>query len=225
MISTEEFYDKISSKYTESIKKCVPRYGEMLSCLFRYLPEFKPNIRILELGCGTGNLTELIIGQYPGAEITAVDISSEIIEVCRERLSGKKINFHKNDFAKLSYPQGSFDLVMSSIAIHHLKDPEKKNLFSNIFRWLSSGGVFSFSDQFRGKTNELYQKHIEVWKEFAFQSGTSEQEWGTWLEHQRLHDYHAPLEDQMQWLQECGFPIVDCTWRYSLWATLYACKS
>jgi tRNA (cmo5U34)-methyltransferase len=225
MISTEEFYDKISSKYTEAIKKCVPRYEEMLLSLFRYVPEFRSNIRILELGCGTGNLTELIVSHYPDAEITVVDISSEIIELCKERLSGKKIQFQKDDFAKLSYAQGSFDLVMSSIAIHHLKDAEKKRLFANIFQWLVFGGVFSWSDQFRGKTSELYQKHIEVWKKHAFQSGTSEQEWETWLEHQRLHDYHAPLQEQMQWLQECRFSIVDCTWRYSLWATIYACKA
>jgi tRNA (cmo5U34)-methyltransferase len=82
------FYDQLSSEYTELIAKCVPRYDEMLYNLFCYLPaDFKPQ-RILDLGCGTGNLTALILAKFPDAEIYALDISPEILKKCQERFKG-----------------------------------------------------------------------------------------------------------------------------------------
>ena len=59
----DTFYNSISKKYTESIKRCVPQYTEMLHSLFAYLkPDFNPK-EILELGCGTGKLRTLMLLQ------------------------------------------------------------------------------------------------------------------------------------------------------------------
>ena len=55
--------------------------------MLEYIPENINARRILELGCGTGNLTELIIQNYPHAQVVAVDFSGEIIKECRRRLT------------------------------------------------------------------------------------------------------------------------------------------
>jgi len=60
MENAREFYDELSPQYTEAIRRCVPRYEEMLGMLFRYLPAVFAPRRVLELGCGTGNLTAMI---------------------------------------------------------------------------------------------------------------------------------------------------------------------
>jgi trans-aconitate methyltransferase len=68
----------VSKDYNKFIHRAVPRYPEMLWAIFQYIPkDLKPK-RILELGCGTGNLSELIVKTYPNAEKVLVDISEKV---------------------------------------------------------------------------------------------------------------------------------------------------
>jgi len=219
--TTESFYNNFSDKYTDAIIKCVPRYFEMIEMLF-LSSDFRP-VNILELGCGTGNLTKYIVKNFPSAIVTAVDISEDLLKICKKRVGGKNVCFVKSDFAKLKLNGNSFDLVISSIAIHHLENKEKIKLFENIFAWLKPKGIFTFADQFKGVSEEIYEKHIKLWRENAKNSNVSDEEWALWMEHQNLHDFHETIENQLLWLKDVGFTETDILWKYALW-TVVSCK-
>lgn len=222
--STEHFYDSVSNDYTEFVVKCIPRYEEMLLTLFKYIPpSFSPRT-ILDLGCGTGNLTRLVKDYYPESELIAVDISQECIDICKQRTNQLNIQYLKQDFRELNFRVGSIDLVISSIAIHHLEDEEKARFFKKIFKWQSDNGILSICDQFKGETSFIYEKHIALWKSYAYSQGATDKEWALWMDHQTRHDYHASLFSYMKWLKSVGYYNVDCTWRNLLWGNLYAQK-
>lgn len=224
MNTIEEFYDEISKEYTDSVERCVPMYREMLSMLFAFLPEGYAPKTILELGCGAGNLTTLIGKRFPQAKIHAVDISEECIKECRQRLPEADIEYIKADFSNLDFPENTFDLIISSISIHHLNDSEKEIFFKRLFLWQTTNGILSFCDQFRGESERLYALHMEMWKTFAREQGASAKEWDLWMEHQTQHDCHAPLFRHVTWLKDAGYGMVDCVWRYLLWAVIYSRK-
>jgi tRNA (cmo5U34)-methyltransferase len=225
MESVENFYDQLSPKYSELIRKCVPRYAELLFNMFCYIPEnFRPR-RILDLGCGTGNLTEQIRFHFPDAHITALDISGEILKECANRFrTDHSISYVQADFRDLPFEPGSFDLVMSSIAIHHIEDPEKSSLYHRIYEILGQGGLFIFSDQTRGITDEIYAKHLERWKEEAFKLGSSQENWDMWMEHQEAHDYHSPVSWHLDELRLSGFSRVDIIWKNIMWLVAWSKK-
>lgn len=219
------FFDVLAAEYTETVERCFHRYREMLWALLDYLPAqqtaHRPVSHILELGCGTGNLTVLIAEKFPDAAITTVDVSSESIQACRERLDPQRsIEFLDADIRELDFESQRFDLILSSITIHHLVAAEKQAFFRRCFDWLHAGGVFAFADQFRGATDELYAKHIANWKAFSLSAGGTEQEYAMWMEHQRAHDHHDTLLDQLEWLRQSGFENLDCVWRHLLWAVV-----
>lgn len=224
--SVDQFFDALTDEYAAVIERCFPRYREMLWALIEYLPPtFSPR-RVLELGSGTGNLSALLAERFPEAEIHLVDIASESLDACRSRLGAEdRFRFHRQDFRRLDFDPGQFDLVASSIAIHHLKPAEKQTLFSDIHRWLSVEGVFAYADQHAGVTEDLYQRHIANWKAISMQAGSTEEEWAMWMRHQAEHDYHDTLPDQLKWISEAGFEIVDCPWRYLLWTVVEARKT
>ncbi|MDY6892929.1 MAG: class I SAM-dependent methyltransferase [Chloroflexota bacterium] len=223
--TTEQFYDSVSGEYTDFVERCVPRYKEMLSTLFDYLPENYSPKSILELGCGTGNLTLLIYRHFPESHIQAVDISEECLNECQQRLTEGTIKYIKADFKDIEFGENSFDLIMSSIALHHLDDREKEQFFQKLFLWQAPNGILTFCDQFRGETDRLYHQHLDTWKSFAFDQGATDEVWNTWMEHQTHHDHHASLPEHINWLKSAGYTTVDCTWRYLLWAALYAEKA
>ncbi len=222
--SVERFYNSISGDYTEFVYRCAPRYDEMLSMLFAYLPEGFAPMSVLELGCGTGNLTTLIHHHFPHSQINAVDISEECLAQCMGRIPATTIQYTHADFRHLDYPRSSIDLIMSSIAIHHLGDDEKRLLLGKTVSWLAPGGVLTFCDQFKGETDCICDRHLAAWKDFAFDQGASDDEWSMWMEHQKEHDHHASLLKHMDWLRDAGYDTVDCTWRYLLWAAIHAAK-
>ncbi len=220
--SSEPFYDEYADRYTEAIARCVPNYSEMLSALLSYLPSSLCPRRILELGCGTGNLTLRLLHRYPQAQIDAVDLSAKMLEVARSRTGDAPVTYKKEDFRTLAFSPQTFDLIISSISLHHLLDVEKAKLFGRAKSWLSEDGIFTFSDQFRGATDHLYEQHIQRWKEHAVSHDLPPEEWASWMKHQDEHDYHATVDKHFEWLKAAGFAVADCTWRKLLWATIYA---
>jgi len=224
--SVEQFYNTVSKDYNKFIHRAVPRYPEMLWAILQYIPKDLRPKRILELGCGTGNLSELIVKTYPNAEKVLVDISEKIISQCKSRLENSdRIEYCQADINELDFPADSFDLIVSSITIHHLKHHEKELLFRKALNWLTNEGVFTYSDQFAGVTKEIYDNHMNLWHQFVLNSGCNEDEWGMWMKHQDEHDYHATALAQLSWLKKAHFNSIDITWRYLLWTVITARKS
>jgi len=223
--SVEQFYNAVSKDYNKFINHAVPRYPEMLWAIFQYIPKALKPKRILELGCGTGNLSELIVKKYPESEIVLVDISEEILNRCKNRLEDNdRVEYYRADINELDFSADSFDLIVSSITIHHLKHHQKERLFNKAFSWLTNEGVFNYGDQFAGATKEIYDNHMKLWYQFAVNLGCTEDEWELWMKHQDEHDYHATAVDQILWLQKANFNPIDITWRYLLWTVITAGK-
>ena len=221
-----EFFDKLATEYDAAIKRCVPRYDEMQATMVGYLPEYNQPPRILELGAGTGALTHKVANRFPGSDICTVDLSTQSLDICARRV-GEIATTEKlvADMRSLDFADESFDIIVSSIAIHHLTSPEKQGLFSNCYKWLRPGGIISYCDQFGAPTPEVYNANLDHWHRIALSKGATEQEWLAWMEHQEQHDYHDTLSDQMDWLKQSGFSSIDCQWRNLLWTVLTARKT
>ncbi|GAB5406956.1 MAG: hypothetical protein Aurels2KO_51870 [Aureliella sp.] len=220
-----EFFDEIADCYNQTIHRCFPRYDEMLTSVLDYTPPGIQPKRILELGAGTGNLSQRILTRFPDAELHLVDLSQQSLDVCREQIgSGAgdlgNVHFHCGDMAEIAFEPGQFDLVYSSIAIHHLTSAKKRQLFSNCRRWLSLEGAMVFADQCRGATQASYDKHIELWKQLSMRAGTTDQEWDSWMVHQRDHDHHETLDALRKYSTDEGFASFDLVWRYLLWSVI-----
>ncbi|HEU0012630.1 MAG TPA: methyltransferase [Longimicrobium sp.] len=220
-----DYFGSMAESYDSLVRRAIPRYDEMITRLVEYLPSRAE--RILELGCGTGNLTLGLCRRYPGAELVFVDASPEMVAFTRRRLSGQDGGFAERAvpwvarFEELDHRAGRFDLVVSSISMHHVR--EKQGLYRAVFALLEPGGTFRWSDQLAGATDEIHQRTWEGWLAFCRQPGNcTEQEIASLLEHARAHDHYEPLEEHFRMLGAAGFAPVDCTWRNSMWAVVTA---
>ena len=86
------------------------------------LPKMK-NPRILEVGCGTGILTEFLIKKYPNASFEITDISGSMLEECKKRCDRGKIKFFEMDGENPLQNLGRYDLVVSSMTLHWFEYP------------------------------------------------------------------------------------------------------
>lgn len=97
---------------------------------------------ILELGCGTGNDAARLAGE--GYSVTAIDLSGEAIGRAQARF-GSLARFLVADMTqRLPFPDGSFDAVMSNVAMHMFPDDVTRVVFAQVGRLVRTGGLFVF---------------------------------------------------------------------------------
>src|SRR5215471_9904858 len=106
----------------------------------------------------------MIAETFPKAHLTLFDLTPEMLSVARQRLKplGRRVRFVTADFAAAA-PSKSYDAVVSALAIHHLPDTGKRHLFSDIFKYLTPGGVFINADQVAGETAAIDERSRRLW--------------------------------------------------------------
>ena len=99
--------------------------------------------RILELGIGTGETARRVVGRHPGARLTGIDSSPPMLDEARVRLPAADLRVAQLEDP---LPEGPFDLVVSTLAVHHLDSAGKADLFRRIAAVLRPGGRFVLAD-------------------------------------------------------------------------------
>ena len=204
--------------YDSLVRRAIPVYQELIDRLTLYLPERAT--RILELGCGTGNLSIALARRYPQAEITIVDGSEEMLEASSLRL-GSPANLRTMNaaFEELALQPGRFDLVTSCLSLHHVVDLGA--LFEQIHGALEPGGAFVFGDQMRGCTDRSHainwNRMVEFWREPGHLSPA---EIASLDEHAVCHDHYVPIARQLELMSRAGFEELDVVWRSWMWGVV-----
>ena len=101
----------------------------------------KPGMTVLELGCGTGSFTRELARS--GADVVAIDVSPELLEMARANSSAPNVQYQIQNAYALSYSEGGFDSVVGSSVLHHL---EVEKALRNVYRVLKPGGTIYFTE-------------------------------------------------------------------------------
>jgi putative AdoMet-dependent methyltransferase len=119
--------------------------------------QITPTSRVLELGSGTGNLSELIASC---GELVSVDVSENMEAIAKRRMRHlANRRFIKADILEgFTQELGKFDAVISTYAVHHLTDQEKPRLFALIFDHLLPSGAAVFGDLMVQNDSEKEEK-------------------------------------------------------------------
>jgi ubiquinone/menaquinone biosynthesis C-methylase UbiE len=103
--------------------------------------------RVLEIGCGTGNLAVRAKRAHPGVEYVGSDPDPKALARAQRKTRGMAgIRFERGYAQQLPYPEGSFDRVLSALMLHHLDDDAKVAAAAEVRRVLRPGGSLHVAD-------------------------------------------------------------------------------
>lgn len=136
---TREYFDSQAEFYNNS------HDGKFVKCMYQEIVKrvmWLPGEKILDLGCGNGNIISLLKekrkGNYYGA-----DISPKMIQEGKKRL-GPDVELKVADAVKLPYGEEMFDIIICNASFHHYTEPDKA--IEEIKRILKRGGVLILGD-------------------------------------------------------------------------------
>ncbi|MEV4121655.1 class I SAM-dependent methyltransferase [Micromonospora sp. NPDC049645] len=202
----------------------VPRRAEQFATICALLDPL-PYPRVLELGCGAGLLTAVLLNRMPTVTVTAVDASAEMVALARARLGtfGDRVTVDVADLTDQDWRSGTWGAVVTSLAVHHLDDAKKQDLFRAVYDLLVPGGLFVQADMFLPATAATVAVAAGQWD--ALVEAQSQAEYGDARAYDAFHsarwntfhhpdpvDQIVPLADQLRWLTEAGFAGVDVAW-------------
>ncbi len=177
-----------------------------------------PIERVLDLGAGTGLMSEAVLARYPDAELVLLDGAAEMLEQARERLAGPNASFVVADLRD-ELPAGPFDAVVSALAIHHLKHAENRRLLGRVLASLRPGGVYVNAEHVAGPTVRLELTYRRLWSEACTAAGASEEEIVSAVRRMEA-DRSVDVATQLGWMGEAGLEDCDCFFKQLHFAVL-----
>lgn len=138
-----------------SFKWLTPLYDPLLKWVMReetfkriliQQTNIQPEMKVLDLGCGTGTLTLMLKRAYPQARVTGLDGDPQVLDIARDKSRGTNIQWDEGLASSLPYPDSVFDRVVTSLVIHHLVTDDKRRAFKEIYRVLKPHGELHVLD-------------------------------------------------------------------------------
>ena len=114
---------------------------------------------VLDVGCGTGAVLELLHGEYPEKRLTGLDLTPRMIEVARAKQL-ENVRFIVGDAEALPFESRSFDAVLCSNSFHHYPHPER--FFAEVARVLRPGGRLVLRDYTSNDVAVWLMNNIEL---------------------------------------------------------------
>lgn len=220
----ENEFNAFSINYTNDMIKSVPHYLDLIAAFSKELPKsFNPN-RILDLGCGNGNVSAQVISCFPKAHYVLLDASQDMLDLCQSQFEDYDIKLVKSYFKDYSFNKESFDMINAGFSIHHCNAEEKIDLFQKIFGSLNKGGVFGYSDLMVDKEDPKHRNLLNEWHAFVNLNYKDESHWEWLMEHYDEFDKPDDHEKQILWLQQSGFKDIQYIFKKNNWVHIRCIK-
>ncbi len=216
MNQVKEHFEAEAHEFDQIMLKLIPYYPAMIDALVSAVPfESDRSIRVLDVGSGTGNITERVLRRFPSARGTCLDFSEKMIAISRHKLRAfPNVNFAVGDCREFAWPE-RYDAIVSSLALHHLEtDIERTTFHSRAFAALNPGGCFWNADVIVAESESMQSTFLEKWKEFMRRSVSEQEIDEVWLRRYREEDHPVRLSSHLGWLKDAGFRDVDVIWKY-----------
>lgn len=128
------------------------------------LAQIESGDKVLDVGCGTGDLTlaaKAVAG--PTGEVYGTDAAPEMIKIAQKKAAqaGVEVTFQVDLVERMTFSDNQFDIVLSSLMMHHLPDDLKREGLAEIYRVLKPGGrlliveIESSNQSFFGRLSDL----------------------------------------------------------------------
>lgn len=197
--------------YDRTIRTWIPGYEEALGRAAGEIGSIRPR-RVLDMGAGTGALSEAILASVATATVELLDVDEEMLAQARVRLKrfGERARYRRRSFLD---PLPQCDAAVASLALHHVPVvADKIQLYKRIFKALAPGGVLVNADVTMPADEPHRSEHYARWAAHLVSCGIAEDRAYEHFKEWSGEDTYFPLETELEAMAGAGFDA-ECIWR------------
>ena len=159
------FFDDKASTYDDHQRANIAHFGSRHMTVAGAIEETGRELRILDLGCGTGIELEMILARVPNARITCIDISGGMLEELRRKYTDslEQLEVIQGSLLDIPFGEGHYEYVVSVLVMHHFTYSQKLNLYRRVRKALHSGGMYLEGDYYLLPEEE--KQHLEKYQQ------------------------------------------------------------
>jgi tRNA (cmo5U34)-methyltransferase len=198
--------------YPELMRRLIPFYDTQRDLMLALIPfDRSVPLRVLDLGCGPGLMAARILGEFPHAQLTLLDLTSEMVEACRTRLDGnERVRYQVGDFRTDDFGK-DYDVILASLSLHHLTLSERPAFARRALQGLAPSGHLITSEVIVDESEEVRERQYELWRRYMMSQG---EDGNAWYQKHLAKDHPIEVSAWVRTLSEAGFASVGCFWRY-----------
>jgi tRNA (cmo5U34)-methyltransferase len=169
-------------------------------------------VNLLDVGCGAGNYTLMMLSKITNLNCTLVDLSKPMLDRAFARVSKqtkKEIKLIQGDIRTVELKENHFDIILAGAVLHHLRDDaDWERTFKKLYNLLTTGGCLMIADLIT-QDNQLLTKYI--WEKYAsyLENSGGEEYSQKVLNHVAREDSPRSLNYQLDLLKKVGFRNVE----------------
>ena len=155
-------------KYDADMEIMHPLRWKMIEVALEIFPFHQTrSLKALDLGVGSGAFSKRLLEKYPNAEVVAIDGAASMLDLAKSRIGKlvQRVEWVLSDFRMIPTPilrPDTFDVVISSYALHHLNAQEKLAVVKSIVQAIKPGGWFLNADIVRAEAPDVEQRIQEI---------------------------------------------------------------
>ena len=167
---------------------------------------------ILDVGCGAGNYSLMMLSKIPNLNCTLLDLSGKMLEKAMERVSvatSGNVSIFQSDIRDILLPDASFDIILAGAVLHHLRDDlDWETTFVKLFRLLKPGGCLMISDLITQDTDTLNEYTWERYGDYLESVGGKDYRQKV-LAYIEKEDSPRSMNYQLDLMKKVGFSRVE----------------
>ena len=199
-----------TAAYDAMIRRFIPGYETMIELVASTLAASGPDW-VVDLGAGTGALSEAILGHDGARTVELIDVDPEMLAQARRRLERFAGRVRVREMSFLA-PLPTCDGAAASLALHHIPEmDEKRALYSRIRAAIRPGGIFVNADATMPADPAGREAARRVWVEHMMACGIDEARAFEHLEEWAEEDTYFPLDEELAAMRDAGFDA-ECIW-------------
>jgi tRNA (cmo5U34)-methyltransferase len=167
---------------------------------------------LLDIGCGAGNYSLMMLSKVPGLSCTLVDLSKRMLDKAQERVSAQtpgKVEIIQGDIRDVALEKEQFDIILAGAVLHHLRDDQDwETTFRKIYGLLKPGGCLMISDLITQDTELLNAYTWQRYGDYLEQTGGKDYRKKV-LDYIEKEDSPRSMNYQLDLMKKVGFKKVE----------------
>ncbi len=214
-----------SSNYDTEVIKTIPYYdcfhGETISLVKSI---FQSSKKWLDTGCGTGNLVEKALIEFPDFRFYLADPSNDMLSICKKKFDNSQIQIiGNNDTASINF---DFKVdIITAIQSHHYLDTRGREIATkNCFDLLNDNGVYITFENIKPVSRFGIENGLKRWGNYQLERGRKKPEVE---KHKNRFDkkyFPIKISEHFDLMRQTGFRFVELFWMSNMQAGLYGIK-